>query len=262
MFMIFLIGKHVMSNQKNVVPDVVNQIPAIYTSLHEVQKALSQIGIGKNHQTESNNTNFKNYSFRGIDDVYNTVSPLLAQFKILCIPSVEDTKIDQLVDKYGKVSHHTRISIIYKFFSAIDASSITINMVGEAIDGSDKGNSKAMSMAYKYCFMQLFCIPTQGNDHDPDQYANNQYFDQNQRFQDNDISNPVHHNNNQYQKAIPYSVSNEQLNEFINILGLANCSFERFLNKRNITREQLTPELLYEESQRCVEYINNKQNAH
>ena len=35
-------------------------------------------------------------------------------------------------------------------------------MYGEAMDSADKATNKAMSAAYKYLCMQVFCIPTEG----------------------------------------------------------------------------------------------------
>jgi hypothetical protein len=54
--------------------------------------------------------------------------------------------------------------------SAIDGSTTLAQMFGEAMDSGDKATNKAMSAAYKYMAMQVFCIPTEG-DNDADAHA-------------------------------------------------------------------------------------------
>jgi hypothetical protein len=53
-------------------------------------------------------------------------------------------------------------SIITMKFTAYaeDGSSVSSTTVGEAMDSGDKSMNKAMSTAYKYALMQIFCIPT------------------------------------------------------------------------------------------------------
>jgi hypothetical protein len=44
---------------------------------------------------------------------------------------------------------------------AEDGSSVESVTIGEAMDSGDKSMNKAMSTAYKYALMQIFCIPTE-----------------------------------------------------------------------------------------------------
>jgi hypothetical protein len=46
--------------------------------------------------------------------------------------------------------------------AAEDGSRHTISVVGEAMDSGDKATNKAMSAAFKYACMEVFCIPTEG----------------------------------------------------------------------------------------------------
>jgi hypothetical protein len=55
----------------------------------------------------------------------------------------------------------------FDLVSAVDGSSHTVHVIGEAMDSADKATNKAMSAAYKYMAMQVFCIPTEG-DNDAD----------------------------------------------------------------------------------------------
>ena len=55
---------------------------------------------------------------------------------------------------------YTRLTIRFDFI-AIDGSSISATVIGEAMDSGDKATNKAMSIAFKYACFQVFCIPTE-----------------------------------------------------------------------------------------------------
>ena len=50
---------------------------SVYKAINAVQAELAKTGISK----DRTNTQGSGYKFRGIDDVYNSVSPLLAKQK-------------------------------------------------------------------------------------------------------------------------------------------------------------------------------------
>lgn len=105
------------------------------------------------------------YWFRGIDDVYNAVNPLLAKFGVF--PSAKVLRHDQIEreTKAGSLQVFTIMHMRYRFFAA-DGSSVVTESVGEAADTGDKSTNKAMSVAYKYAMFQLLCIPTEAIDPD------------------------------------------------------------------------------------------------
>ena len=72
-------------------------VPEIYTALSEIQKIVAQKGIPKTRSIESNNANFKNYMYRGIEDIYNFFTPLFAEKGILCKPDLIESKTTQLI---------------------------------------------------------------------------------------------------------------------------------------------------------------------
>ena len=53
----------------------------VFKSIAEVMAELSEIGISKDRRNEQ-----QKYKFRGIDDIYNTLSGLLSKHKICIIP--------------------------------------------------------------------------------------------------------------------------------------------------------------------------------
>lgn len=141
--------------------------PAIYPALIKANKAIG--AIAKNNANQQ-----QHFMFRGVDDVYNELHPILAECGIVIIPEVESyeisekrtKKLDNNKQPYESVSLYTRATILHHF-TAEDGSHVTTKVVGEAMDSGDKGMNKAMSIALKYALFQLFTIPTK-EDKDPD----------------------------------------------------------------------------------------------
>ncbi len=102
----------------------------------------------------------QNYNFRGIDDMYNALNEHLSVEGIFITSKVIDTKREERPSKSGGVLLYSILTMEFEFF-AEDGSSVKSVTVGEAMDSGDKSMNKAMSTAYKYALMQIFCIPTE-----------------------------------------------------------------------------------------------------
>ena len=132
--------------------------PAIYPALIKANKAIG--AIAKNNANQQ-----QHFMFRGVDDVYNELHPILAECGIVIIPEVVNYEVSERQARNG-VLLYTRATILHHF-TAEDGSHVTTKVVGEAMDSGDKGMNKAMSIALKYALFQLFTIPTK-EDKDPD----------------------------------------------------------------------------------------------
>jgi hypothetical protein len=117
--------------------------------------------IGKNRKNEQ-----QNYKFRGIDDVYNEIHPLLMKHRVFTVPKVLDEKYDTVVSAKGNNLFYSRLKIQYLFF-AEDGSYVEAVVIGEGMDSGDKASNKAMAVAHKYAIIQVFAIPTE-DDKDPE----------------------------------------------------------------------------------------------
>ena len=131
----------------------------VYQSINAIQYALSKIGITK----DGRNTQGNGYSFRGIDQVYNTLSPLLAEHKLCILPRVVKSMQTERQSSSGKTLIYSYVTMEFDLVSSEDGSKHTICTVGEAFDSGDKSMNKAMSAAYKYAAFQAFAIPTEGD---------------------------------------------------------------------------------------------------
>lgn len=135
----------------------------VYQAINAVQHALSKEGISKNRMASGFGAG---YAFRGIDDVYNTLSPLLSEHGLVIIPRCIERHESQR-QSGPKTLYFVVVKMEFDFISAEDGSKHTACTFGEAMDSGDKATNKAMSIAYKYACFQTFAIPTEG-DNDPD----------------------------------------------------------------------------------------------
>lgn len=139
--------------------------PAVYQAICCVQAELAHAGIAKDRKNQQ-----QGYSFRGIDDVYNSLSPLLAKHQLCILPRVLSFEVSERETQKGGVLFYTRIRCDFDFVSAKDGSKHTVTTLGEAMDSGDKSGNKAQSAAYKYACLQTFAIPTEG-DNDADAHT-------------------------------------------------------------------------------------------
>ena len=135
---------------------------SVYKTINAVQSDLAKAGIGK----DSTNT-FDNYKFRGIDAVYNALSPLLAKHGLCILPRMLSRTVEERTSAKGGALFYVTVEAEFDFVCAEDGSKHTIKTFGEAMDRGDKATNKAMSAAYKYAAFQAFAIPTEG-DNDAD----------------------------------------------------------------------------------------------
>lgn len=134
----------------------------VYKRIAAVSAKMAQEGISK-----SRNNQQQGYKFRGIDDVYNALAPILAQHELVILPRVLAREVTERTTAKGGVLFYVTVEVEFDFVAASDGSKHTIKTFGEAMDSADKATNKAMSAAYKYACMQAFCIPTEG-DNDAD----------------------------------------------------------------------------------------------
>ena len=134
----------------------------VYKSINRVQRVLCKEGIGKDRKNEA-----QGYKFRGIDDIYNALSPALADEGLCILPRMVSRTVDERAGRNGNAIFYVTVEAEFDFVSAKDGSKHTVKNYGEAMDSGDKATNKALSAAYKYACLQTFAIPTEG-DNDAD----------------------------------------------------------------------------------------------
>lgn len=140
------------------------QIFKVHEAVRKVQEALSAEGMAKTRKNQQ-----QGYSFRGIDDVYNSLSGLLAEHKLVIYPFVLERSVVERASKNGGLLFYVTVTMEFKLVSSEDGSWQNVRTVGEAMDSGDKATNKAQSAAYKYMAMMTFCIPTEGSGKDSEE---------------------------------------------------------------------------------------------
>ena len=136
--------------------------PRVYTAIAAVMEEMAREGIGKDRSNSQ-----QGYKFRGIDDVYNALAPVLAKHRLCIIPHMLSRECVERQTAKGGTLFYVTCGARFTLVSAEDGSQVEAVTYGEAMDSGDKATNKAMSAAYKYMAMQTFCIPTEG-DNDAD----------------------------------------------------------------------------------------------
>ena len=121
-----------------------------------IGKAMADMGpIAKTKQNKE-----QGYKFRGIDDVYNALNPILSKYGLFVVPHVLERTREERQTAKGYRLIYTILKIQYTMY-APDGSFVEGITEGEGMDSADKSTNKAMSAAYKYFMFQLFNIPTE-----------------------------------------------------------------------------------------------------
>jgi len=134
----------------------------VYVAINKVMAVMASEGIGKNR-----NNSQQGYRFRGIDDVYNSLSRPMVESGLVVLPRVLSRECTERQTKSGSTLFYVVVDCEFDFIALSDGSKHTVKTFGEAMDSADKATNKAMSAAMKYAYMQAFCIPTEG-DNDAD----------------------------------------------------------------------------------------------
>lgn len=134
----------------------------VYQAINAVQADLARDGITKVRRNQQ-----QGYNFRGIDDVYNALAPLLAKHKLCILPRILSREVVERQTMKGNALFYVTVEAEFDFVASEDGSKHVVRTYGEAMDSADKATNKAMSAAYKYAAFQAFAIPTEG-DNDAD----------------------------------------------------------------------------------------------
>lgn len=106
------------------------------------------------------------FMFRGIDDVYSAIHPLLAKHGLYLTSAIKNHIREERTTKTGGTLLYSIVTMEYTIHCKEDGATCTTEVIGEGMDSGDKATNKAMSIAFKYALFQLLCIPTEAVDAD------------------------------------------------------------------------------------------------
>lgn len=125
----------------------------IYEAIAAIMSEVPAIGKNKQNQQQ-------NFKYRGIDDAYNALQPLMAKHGVFTVPEVMERAREERVNAKGTTLAFVILRVKYTFY-AKDGSSLFCVIEGEGMDSGDKATSKALAISHKYALMQVFCVPTE-----------------------------------------------------------------------------------------------------
>lgn len=128
----------------------------VYKAISAVAREMAEQGISKDRENRQ-----QGFSFRGIDQLYNALAPMLAKHGLVILPRITERTVTERTTKSGGVLFYVVVKAEFDFVATEDGSKHTVTTYGEAMDSGDKATNKAMSIAYKYAAFQAFCIPTE-----------------------------------------------------------------------------------------------------
>lgn len=131
----------------------------IYSDIGAVMRKISAVSKSRDNTQQG-------FKYRGVDDVYNELHSLLAEQGVFTVPTVLESSREEKVTQRGGTLFYSILKIRYRIFAS-DGSYVDSLVQGEGMDSGDKASNKAMAVAHKYMFLQVFCIPTK-EDKDPD----------------------------------------------------------------------------------------------
>src|SRR5689334_23141641 len=110
----------------------------VYKAINAVQADLAKTGIAKDRKNE-----MQGYKFRGIDEVYNALAPLLAKHGLVVLPRVTGRECVERQSAKGAALFYVTVHAEFDFVAASDGSKHTVVTYGEAMDSGDKATNKA-----------------------------------------------------------------------------------------------------------------------
>lgn len=125
----------------------------IFTQMPLIMAEVGSIKKDRKNQAQG-------YVFRGIDDAYNALNPVLAKYGVFSTSKILAERTEEKTSKNGSILIYRILTIEYTFW-AKDGSFVKTETIGEGMDNGDKASNKAQSVAHKYALLQIFSIPTE-----------------------------------------------------------------------------------------------------
>ncbi len=128
----------------------------IFEALSAVMADVAPVGKGGVNEDQ-------HYRFRKVDDLYDALRPALAKHGVVIVPNVSERVEDAVTTQRGNLMRHVVLTVQFQAIGP-EGDAITWQTISEALDTSDKATNKALTAAWKYAMLQLFCVPLEGEE--------------------------------------------------------------------------------------------------
>src|ERR1700761_9629219 len=95
----------------------------VYSAIVKVMADIGKSGITKDRSNQQ-----QGYKFRGIDDTYNALSPLLASAGLCILPRVLHREVTERTTQKGGVLFYVVLDMEFDFVAAADGSLHTVRV--------------------------------------------------------------------------------------------------------------------------------------
>lgn len=131
-----------------------------------IAAAAAEVGaVGKNQRMQAGPAK---YSYRGLDDLMDTVHPVLAKHGVTFAPHhVQVVDSMERTTKSGSTQYHLRALVTFHVYGP-NGDYIQVQIGAEGTDTGDKCFNKLHSGALKYAIGQVLSIPYTMDDQDAD----------------------------------------------------------------------------------------------
>ena len=123
---------------------------AIYSAIPAIISEVGCVAKGSKNQQQG-------YMYRSADDVCDALHDALGKHKVTPTCAIESREASERASKSGGVLFTVVLKCRFTFWGE-DGSSVATEAIGEAMDSADKATNKAMTAAYKYALLQVFCL--------------------------------------------------------------------------------------------------------
>jgi hypothetical protein len=132
----------------------------VWEAIAEITRQVEAITKGRTA------TQGGSYKYRGIDDVFAALHPLLGDVGLVIMPGeVRESRWETRATSSGGTLNVARLLVRYRLIGP-DGSETYGEAWGEGGDSGDKATQKAHSQSYKSFTLQLFSIPTEASAED------------------------------------------------------------------------------------------------
>lgn len=152
----------------------------IHESLNNIHRVVAELGISAKGKFEGKYANSPQFNYQKTDDIYEFISPLLANENIICLPFVIDA-IETVEQTSNGRLIRTKVTVEYTFTHIEDGSFVKVRTIGEDTDTGGRSSAKAMTAAHKIVLKQMFLIPKKGNEQQSRNDSNTQQSNNNVR---------------------------------------------------------------------------------
>ena len=114
--------------------------PAVYTAISNVAREMAASGIAKTRRNVD-----QKYQFRGIDDVYNALAPLLPKHGLVVVPRMLTRACAERATRSGGALFSVVVEAEFDFVAVADGSRVTARAFGEAMIAASSGTAQKSS---------------------------------------------------------------------------------------------------------------------